>query len=192
MSQRLHLLVRYLLINQSVPLLHLPKGNMTPPRQDLGVRVRMKARKVGSVQPLRQMNLTTRYISVILTVFRLTMKRQHLSDPRRRNSRRPSNRKMRSSLHLRAFSLFIRLVLNLTRYVFVLLPLSRESDPDLLMLNPRNRKNPRHLMDQIVVLMSSPAKPEAEAKVRELEGLMFASLMMTKNLIAGYLTMAIR
>ena len=46
---------------------------------------------------------------------------------------------------------------------FVLLPLSRESEPDLLILNPRNRKNPRHLMDQIVVLMSSPAKPEAEA-----------------------------
>ena len=96
---------------------------------------------------------------------------------------------MKLSLHLRAFSLFIRLVLNLTRYVFVLLPLSRKSEPDLLMLNPRTRKNPRHLMDQIVVLMSSPAKPEAGAKVRESK---FASLMMIKNLIAGYLTMAIR
>ena len=38
----------------------------------------MKARKAGSVPPLRQMNLRTRYISVILTVFRLTMKSQHL------------------------------------------------------------------------------------------------------------------
>ena len=47
-------------------------------------------------------------------------------------------------------------------------------------------------MDQIVVLMSSPAKPEAEAKVRERKGLKFASLMMIRNLIAGYLTMAIR
>ena len=76
--------------------------------------------------------------------------------------------------------------------MFLFYYLFLEKATPILLLNPRDRKNPRHLMDQIVVLMSSPAKPEAEAKVREKEGLKFASLMMTKNLIAGYLTMAIR